>query len=112
MNFRDVIEMWPNYITLATDLDELPSTVRKWHERNRVPPRVWPIMEKAGRGRGYNISIVQLMELYMGSKIKGKRGGKKTSMAPAKPKKKQTTLPASAKKVVSKKTSRKKKVST
>jgi hypothetical protein len=95
MDFRKIIEMWPNYIALSTDLDEVPSTVRKWHERNRVPPRVWPAMEKAGRKRGYNISIPQLMSLYMASDIKGKRSSSKKTAS--KPKKK------AARKTISKK---------
>jgi hypothetical protein len=114
MDFKKIIEMWPNYIALATDLDEVPSTVRKWHERNRVPARVWPAMEKAGRKRGYKISVTQLMELYMESNIKGKRGSKKTSKVTAKTaKKKVASPPAPAKKVASKnkKTSAKKKTS-
>lgn len=117
MDFKKIIEMWPNYIALATDLDEVPSTVRKWHERNRVPARVWPAMEKAGRKRGYDISVVQLMDLYMKSKIKGKRGSKKTTKVPAKPSSKAASKvatpakKAASKKASSKKTSSKKKTS-
>lgn len=40
-SFREIVDQWPTVNDLAADLEEKPSTVRKWKQRNHIPSDRW-----------------------------------------------------------------------
>jgi hypothetical protein len=60
MDFVAVIDYWPSVSALARDLDESPDRVRKWRERNSIPANRWVRLVRAGKKRGYSITIEKL----------------------------------------------------
>jgi hypothetical protein len=61
--FVDVIDQWPSIMAMAEDLEEKPSTVSKWRQRNRIPPEHWRLLVQRARRRRYPIDEVKLVEI-------------------------------------------------
>jgi hypothetical protein len=64
MTFKEIINMWPSYLTLAQDLGVPPGTVAAWKHRNHLPARYWRKIVKAATIRGYQkITLSKLAEI-------------------------------------------------
>ena len=61
MTYKQIVKCWPSINQLAYDLGEKPDTVRKWQDRNSIPPEKWGKVMKAARKRGYKVSGEILM---------------------------------------------------
>jgi hypothetical protein len=52
-SFSAIIALWPSVDLLAADLGEKPATVRKWKQRNKIPPEHWVGVVRSAQVRGY-----------------------------------------------------------
>ena len=55
MTYKSLIKCWPSINQLARDMHEKPDTVRKWHDRNSIPPSKWGALCRAAKKRGYKV---------------------------------------------------------
>lgn len=62
-DFRDIIDSWASMTELAGDLGEKHGTVRKWRQRNFIPPRKWRALIVAARGRKISITESDLVRI-------------------------------------------------
>lgn len=64
-SFRDVVSLWPTMRQMAEDLDVPLERVKKWRQRNRIPPLYWePIIDAAYRyGADLTIPRMHRMEV-------------------------------------------------
>lgn len=60
MTHKSIIDMWPTHSALAADLGLNAATVHKWHARDSIPARLWNAVVRAGRERGYPVSLESL----------------------------------------------------
>ena len=49
--YRDVIQGWPDREALAHDVGTTTEAVRKWWERDRIPPEYWSALIQGAAGR-------------------------------------------------------------
>lgn len=60
--FKQIIQKWPSYQSLADDIGQPVDTVRKWHQRNRIPATVWLSLTSAASRRRYGVTLQHLCE--------------------------------------------------
>jgi len=59
--FVDVLALWPSLEAIAEDTGATVVAVRKWRQRNRVPPEFWVALENsAARRKISGITVAQL----------------------------------------------------
>ena len=64
VNFRAIIDFWPTYQSLATDLGVTPDAIKQMRKRNRIPAHHWlALIASAKRNRFPAISLEQLATL-------------------------------------------------
>ena len=61
MNFRDIIDCWPDTYALAEDVGYKQDSVRKWRERNSIPVEAWAAMLNSKTARKKGITAVKLI---------------------------------------------------
>lgn len=64
-SFTAVIDAWPrpSVPTLAEDIAAPAETVKKWHQRGRIPSFWWPKVLEAAQRRDIDITLEQLAAL-------------------------------------------------
>lgn len=50
-----------NAEALASDIGESGVTVRQWRNRGNIPPKYWPKIVQAAKGRGAKIDLGQFI---------------------------------------------------
>lgn len=58
--FRDVIGLWPSPDALAGEIGARVETVRKWRQRDRIPPEWWEPVIQAAQGKGQQITADEI----------------------------------------------------
>jgi hypothetical protein len=61
--FREIIDLWGSYATLASDVGEAYVTVQQWAHRNRIPSRAWLKVVSAADARGFAVTLEVLAEI-------------------------------------------------
>ncbi len=61
--FRQIIDLWGSYATLASDVGEAYVTVQQWSHRNRIPSRAWLKVVSAADARGFAVTLEMLAEI-------------------------------------------------
>ena len=62
MKHIDIIDLWPSGAVLASDVGSTVEAVKKWRQRERIPPKVFPRIVKASRKRRFGVSLADLYE--------------------------------------------------
>ena len=62
-SFQDVISLWPTQTAMAADISTPLERVKKWHQRNSIPPLYWEVIIQAGYKRGADLTIIQMHRL-------------------------------------------------
>lgn len=63
-NYRAVIDMWPTYASLASELDVTPDAVKQMRRRDRIPARHWLALIRSAQRNGYpEVTLEQLAKL-------------------------------------------------
>lgn len=60
MTFKQIIQLWPSHQSLADRIGQPVDTVRKWHQRNRVPATVWLALIKSAADEGLDLTLEDL----------------------------------------------------
>lgn len=60
MTFQEIIKLWPKRKDLAQDIGQPAQNVRKWYERNSIPPMLFKAMLSAASERGYDLTMEML----------------------------------------------------
>lgn len=61
--FREVMDLWPDTATLASDVGAPPYRVRKWRERDSIPSPEWRKLIEAAEAKGYPVTADLLADL-------------------------------------------------
>ena len=67
---KDLIDRWPNRAALASDLENLigesvsVDRVHKWAQANSIPSGFQAHVIAAGRGRGFEITPEEMVQLH------------------------------------------------
>lgn len=69
-SYQEVIGLWPSPAVLASDAGKSQESVRKWKERDWIPPAAWPDVAEAAAKRKYPVDLQLLASLR---KHKGRR---------------------------------------
>jgi hypothetical protein len=65
-DFREIIDLWPSQLALATDLRLPPASVRGWRYRNTIPAKWWtPLLESASKHGIRDLDYAILSLVYM-----------------------------------------------
>lgn len=60
-NYRSIIDMWPTYASLASDLQVTPDAVKQMRRRDRIPARHWLALIKSAERNGFpEVTLHQL----------------------------------------------------
>jgi hypothetical protein len=63
-SFTDVLNSWGNMAFLAAEMGQQDGTVRKWRQRNYIPPEYWQTLLKvAKRHRIRHITADRLIRI-------------------------------------------------
>lgn len=62
-SFREIIALWDTPAALGAAIGAKPDTVRKWGERDRIPPEYWQRTIDAAKAKGRSISAEDLTRL-------------------------------------------------
>ena len=60
MTHLDIIDLWPSGAVLASDVGSTVEAVKKWRQRERIPPKVFARIVKAARKRRFGVSLTDL----------------------------------------------------
>ena len=62
MSTREILARWPSINELAADIGAPHTRVRKWIERDSVPPEHWNALVRAGKKRRLGVSLQALAD--------------------------------------------------
>ena len=62
-DFRDVIAIWDTPHELATQVGVRVEAIRKWHQRDRIPPHYWQRIIEAAQAKGQALSADDLTRI-------------------------------------------------
>lgn len=74
-SYQEVIGLWPSPAELASDAGKTAESVRKWKERDWIPPSAWPDVVEAAEKRKYPVNL-QLLASLRKRKGSKRRNGK------------------------------------
>jgi hypothetical protein len=73
-SFRDVVELWPSHVALASLLGLKTRAVAWWVQRDQIPPSHWPALLKVAAECGFDLTYRDLSDIH-NAKRKDKANG-------------------------------------
>ncbi len=60
-NYADVIDLWESYDALASDVGATVYSIRKWRQRDSIPPEYWRALVESAAKRGIAVVTLEVL---------------------------------------------------
>ena len=68
-SFRELVDLWPTAFQMAADIGGNPEMVRKWRQRDAIPPEWWVWILRTTIAKEHEIDAAALTRLAARSKV-------------------------------------------